>query len=152
VLNAEDAQDVSQEVFVKIYKQIEQFNAEKASVKTWIYRIAINASLDFLKAKKTKKRFGFLVSLFGTEDSSVAYEMPTIDHPGIQLEQKEATKRLMKIIHELPETQKTAIILTKIEGLPQQEVADLMDKSVKSIESLVQRAKITIAKKIAETE
>lgn len=67
VLNTDDAQDVAQEVFIKVYKQLHQFDAKQASIKTWIYRIAINASLDFLKAMKTKKRFGFLVSIFDTK-------------------------------------------------------------------------------------
>jgi RNA polymerase sigma-70 factor, ECF subfamily len=55
VLNAEDAQDITQEVFVKIYQRYHQYDAEAASLKTWICRIAINHCLDFLKAKKSKK-------------------------------------------------------------------------------------------------
>ena len=54
VLNNEDAQDVAQEVFVKLYHNLNQYNPQAASIKTWIYRIAINQSLDFLKAKRTK--------------------------------------------------------------------------------------------------
>lgn len=152
VLNTNDAQDVAQEVFIKAYKQLYKFDANQASIKTWIYRIAINSSLDFLKAKKTKKRFGFLVSIFDTESLQLEAKSLHVDHSGIQLEQKEALERLLKIIYELPETQKTAIILSKIEGLPQQEVAALMDKSVKAVESLIQRAKDTIEKKLERTE
>jgi RNA polymerase sigma factor (sigma-70 family) len=152
LLNANDAQDVAQEVFIKVYKQLHQFDAKQASIKTWIYRIAINTALDFLKAKKTKKRFGFLVSIFDTDAPQLESKSLHVDHPGIQLEQKEALEKLMKIIYELPENQKTAIILSKIEGLPQQEVAVLMDKSVKAVESLIQRAKDTIGKKLERIE
>lgn len=88
VLNADDAQDVAQEVFIKVYKQLHQFDAKQASIKTWIYRIAINANLDFLKAKKTKKRFGFLISIFDSESPQLESKSLHVDHPGIQLEQK----------------------------------------------------------------
>lgn len=54
VLNTEDAQDITQEVFVKVYQRFHQFNPQAASIKTWICQIAINQSLDFLKAKKNK--------------------------------------------------------------------------------------------------
>ncbi|EOR94465.1 Sigma-70 region 2:Sigma-70 region 4 [Arcticibacter svalbardensis MN12-7] len=55
VLNAEDAQDITQEVFVKVYQKYHQYDTASASLKTWICSIAINQCLDFLKAKKQKK-------------------------------------------------------------------------------------------------
>ena len=69
-------------------------------------------------------------------------------HPGILLENQEKASYLFAAINELAETQKTAFILTYIEGLPQQEVASIMDNSVKSVESLLQRAKTNLKKKL----
>lgn len=60
VLNPEDAQDVTQEVFVKVYQRFHQYNSASASIKTWICQITINQSLDFLKAKKQISVSGFL--------------------------------------------------------------------------------------------
>ena len=149
VLNKEDAQDVAQEAFVKLYHNLNQYNPEAASLKTWIYRIAINQSLDFLKARKTKKRFGFITSLFHPESNEPLYE---VLHPGIPLEEKESLEELLKIIHSLPDKQKTAIILSKIEDRPQKEVAEIMELSIKAVESLLQRAKQAIEKKLKDRE
>jgi RNA polymerase sigma-70 factor, ECF subfamily len=149
VLNREDAQDVTQEVFVKIYHHLHQYNRETASLKTWIYRIAINQSLDFLKAKRTKKRFGFISSLFHPDSNEPIHDLA---HPGIAMEDKESLEELLLIIQSLPEKQKTAIILTKVEDRPQKEVAEIMDINVKAVESLLQRAKQTIEKKLNDKE
>lgn len=152
VLNSEDAQDVTQEVFVKIHQHYHKFNAETASLKTWIYRIAINHCLDFIKAKKTKKRFGFINALIHKDSGEPLNEVVSINHPGIESEDKEALKNLLRIIYALPENQKTAVILSKIEDRPQKEVAEIMNTSLKAVESLLQRAKQTIQKKLTETE
>jgi RNA polymerase sigma-70 factor, ECF subfamily len=152
VLNAEDAQDITQETFVKVYQRYHQYNAEAASLKTWICRIAINNCLDFLKAKKSKKRFGFLSSLFHTDSNEPLKEAIDINHPGIETEDKEALQSLLQIIYTLPDNQKTAIILTKIEDRPQKEVAEIMNISLKAVESLLQRAKQSIQKKLIENK
>ena len=152
VLNAEDAQDITQEVFVKVYLRQHQYNAEAASMKTWICRIAINLCLDFLKAKKTKKRFGFLHSLFQQDGNEPVYDAINFNHPGIETEDKAALQNLLQIIYSLPENQKTAIILSKIEDRSQKEVAEIMDISVKAVESLLQRAKQTIQNKLRCSE
>jgi RNA polymerase sigma-70 factor, ECF subfamily len=149
VLNREDAQDVTQEVFVKIYHHLHQYNPETALLKTWIYRIAINQSLDFLKAKRTKKRFGFISSLFHPDSNEPIQD---VAHPGVALEDKESLEELLLIIQSLPEKQKTAIILTKVEDRPQKEVAEIMDINVKAVESLLQRAKQAIEKKLKDKE
>jgi RNA polymerase sigma-70 factor, ECF subfamily len=149
VLNKEDAQDLTQEVFVKLHHNLNQYNPETASLKTWIYRIAINQSLDFLKAKKTKKRFGFITSLFHPDSNEPMHD---VAHPGIDLEDKENLEELLVIIQSLPEKQKTAIILAKIEDRPQKEVAEIMEINVKAVESLINRAKQSIEKKLKDKE
>jgi RNA polymerase sigma-70 factor, ECF subfamily len=152
VLNPEDAQDITQEVFVKVYQRYHQFDPATASLKTWICRIAINHSLDFLKSKKTKKRFGFMSSLFHPETNEPGETTVQFNHPGIAAEDKESLQTVLQIIYSLPENQKTAIILSKIEDRPQKEVAEIMNTSIKAVESLIQRAKQTIQKKLTDTE
>ena len=56
-LNADDAQDITQEVFVKVYQRYHQYDTAGATLKTWICCMAINQRLDFLKSKRIKKRF-----------------------------------------------------------------------------------------------
>ena len=145
--NTEDAEEVTQDVFVKIYHHQDNFRQE-ASLKTWAYRITINHCLDFLKAKKRLKRFGFLVALLGNESLTNSKEFAEFDHPGVQLEQKEAVENIFHHINQLPDTQKTALILKSVEGLPQKEIAAIMHLSPKAVESLLSRARATLKKKL----
>ena len=149
--NIEDTEEVTQDVFVTVHQQLDSFE-NKSSITTWIYRIAINKSLDFLKAKKAKKRFGFLTSIFGDNDGELRYDQPNFDHPGVLMEQKEELEILFKHINSLPDTQKTALILHKIEGKSQNEIAEIMETSPKAVESLVQRAKSNLKKRLNYNE
>src|ERR1043165_562987 len=137
--NSEDAEEVTQDVFLEIYHKLAQFEG-RSSLSTWIYRIAINKSLDFLKAKSRKKRFAFISSLFN-DSGELKHDHPDFYHPGIALENKEKSAILFKAINFLPEKQKTAFILSKLEGLSYAEIADVMETTVASVESLLVRAK-----------
>lgn len=141
--NAEDAEEVLQDVFVTIYNTAPgfQFNA---SVSTWIYRISINKSLDFLRKKNSQKRKGIFTSLYVKDSTEIRFESIEFVHPGVKLENKEDAKLLFQAIDALSENQKTAFILTQIEGLPQKEVAEIMNLTRKSVESLLQRAKANL--------
>ncbi len=151
VQNYEDAEEITQDVFVSVHISINDFKGQ-SSVKTWVYRITINKSLDFIKAKKRKKRFGFFTSLFHEESGEVKHDSPNFNHPGVQLEHKEALAELFKHINDLPDNQKTALILSKIEQKKQAEVAEIMNMSSKAVESLIQRAKTNLLKKIDNSE
>ena len=144
--NAQDAEDVTQEVFVRVYRKMDSFNHD-AQWSTWIYRITVNCCIDFVKAKKRSKRFGFMVSLFHDETQEPRRELADFDHPGVALEHKEAVANLLAQIDSLPENQKTALLLSKLEQRSQKEVAAIMDISEKAVESLLHRAKENLQKK-----
>jgi RNA polymerase sigma factor (sigma-70 family) len=139
VQNVEDAEEITQDVFVKVFDNLDSFK-KQASLKTWIYRISINQSLDFIKAKNTQKR-NFLSSIFSLNDEKFKFEPPNFNHPGIELEQKEAYQKIFEAINQLSDNQKTAIILLKIEDKSQFETAEIMNLNVKALESLFHRAK-----------
>lgn len=145
--NAEEAEEVTQDVFVKIFQSAAGFQ-EKSAVSTWIYRIAVNCCLDRLSHRKRQKRFGFMVSLFRENSAEAVLDLPHFDHPGVLLEQKENARILFQAIESLPEQQKTAFILSFMEMLPRQEVADVMQLSLKAVESLLQRAKANLRKRL----
>ncbi len=145
--NAAEAEELTQDVFVKIYHSAAQFEG-KSSVSTWIYRITVNLSLDRLKYRKRQKRFGFMVSLFGSDSLVPRLELPQFDHPGVVLENKENARILFHAIQSLPEQQKTAFILSFMEELPRQEVAEVMGLSLKAVESLLQRAKANLRQRL----
>ncbi|MCB0514702.1 MAG: RNA polymerase sigma factor [Chitinophagales bacterium] len=141
VQNSEDAAEITQDVFVKIYQNLAKFQAQ-SQLKTWIYRISINTCLDFLKARRTRKRWHFWSAM---SLSTTNTDIPHFDHPGVALEQKEALAKIFRCIHQLPEKQKNVLILLKIEQMSQQEVAEILEMSVKAVESLFHRAKKNLA-------
>lgn len=147
VQNVEDAEDITQEVFIEVHRSLKGFN-QQSSVSTWLYRITVNKSLDFLRKKNRQKRFGFLTSIFNKESGELNYDKGHFDHPGILMENKEKARILFSTIDILPENQKTAFILFHIEELSQKEIATIMNTSPKAVESLIQRARVTLRTKL----
>lgn len=143
--NMEDAEEITQDVFVQVYDSLDSFK-EKASIKTWIYRISINKSLDYLKHKRSVKRF----FIFGkkAENEFEINNLSTFEHPGVALENKENAQILFQTINELTENQKTAFILSKLDGLNNPEIAEIMNVSISSVESLIFRAKASLKEKL----
>lgn len=146
VKNASTAEDLAQEVFIEVFQHIGKFN-EKSSLDTWIYRITINEALQVIRRQKAKKRWGYLTSLFGQEDKYGAYHKDEY-HPGVSLENKERAHILFSQIDNLSDNQRTAFLLSKIEGKSYQEIADIMEMSISSVESLLHRAKTNLKKRL----
>jgi RNA polymerase sigma factor (sigma-70 family) len=141
--NEEDAEDVTQEVFIQVIESIKTFKSE-SKLSTWLYRITISKALDHLRKKKRKKRFAYIQSLFGANDEII--EQPDFHHPGVVLDNKERAALLFKTIARLPENQKIAFTLHKLEGLSYQEISEVMKTSISSVESLMHRAKNNLQK------
>jgi len=148
--NKEDAEDVAQEVFVEVFRSIEKFK-ENSKLSTWIYRITTNKCLEFIRKKSTKKRFAFLQFSIGDENPVDKTKYFTeINHPGILLENKEATERIFRIINTLPENQRVVFTLAKIDGRSYQEIVEITGKSLSSVESILFRAKKSLKEKLKQ--
>lgn len=143
--NEEDAEETSQDVFIEIYKSVKSFRGD-AKLSTWIYRIATTKSLELIRKQKRKKRFAFLQSIGGGDYETTQHV--SFEHPGVILENKEQAQTLFSTIAELPENQRVVFTLHKVEGLPYQEIADVLDTSVSSVESLMFRARKNLQKKL----
>ena len=148
--NKQDAEEITQDVFVLVHEKMSTFRNE-AEIKTWIYRISINKSLDFLRAKKAVKRWSILTAK-SIDDTNGVSGVSDFNHPGVQLEQKEALTFLFSCINQLNERQKTALILVKIEGMELGEAAEIMELTYKAIESLLSRAKSNLKLIIERTK
>ncbi|HNE28420.1 MAG TPA: RNA polymerase sigma factor [Saprospiraceae bacterium] len=148
--NRQEAEEAAQDIFIKIHSKIDGFQ-EKSSLKTWIYRIAVNHCLDVLKARKRQKRLAWVRQFF-SDQPGVMPEPPDFNHPGVLLEDREALELLFRQIHQLPDNQKTALILRYLDELPPPEIAEVMGCSLKAVESLLQRAKQNLEKKRRDAE
>ena len=98
VQNEEDAEDITQEVFLKVYEGLKNFRNE-SSLSTWIYRITITTSLDFEKQRKRQKRGGLMQRVFGYAEVD---EKPDFFHPGVALDKKEDAAVLFMAMKKLP--------------------------------------------------
>ena len=138
--NEEDAEDITQEIFTTVYLSVAQFKGE-SKLSTWIYRIAVNKCQEHIRKRSRKKRFGFLTSIEKAETNPSNTWNAHFDHPGIELENKERASILFAAIERLPENQRIAFTMHKVEGIPYEEVATIMAVTLSSVESLMFRAK-----------
>jgi RNA polymerase sigma-70 factor (ECF subfamily) len=149
VPNKEDAEDIAQEVFLEVFKSISKFKGN-SKLSTWIYKIATNKCLEFIRKKNTKKRFAFMQTITGTETPLDKTRYFTeFNHPGILLENKEKSAIIFKAINTLPETQRVIFTLAKIDGKSYQEIVEITGKSLSSVESVMFRAKKSLKEKLA---
>ena len=144
VQNPDDADDITQEVFVQVYQSVSSFKGE-SKLSTWLYRITLSKALDQEKKKKRKKRFGFMQSLFGGPDEEPLHPVE-FNHPGVQLENKERANELFSALKQIPDNQRIAFTLQKLEGQSNQEIAEIMNTSLYAVESLMGRAKNNLKK------
>ncbi|MGD1892567.1 MAG: RNA polymerase sigma factor [Cyclobacteriaceae bacterium] len=145
--NKEDAEEILQDVFVVIFNTANKFRGD-SSVSTWIYRITVNKSLDYVRKKNATKRQGIFMSFHRKDSDELIIEPVDFVHPGVKMENTENATLLFRVIDQLSENQKTAFILTQVEGLSQKKVAEIMNTSRKSVESLLQRAKKNLSKEL----
>lgn len=145
--NRQDAEDLSQEVFIEVYSSIGSFK-ENAQLSTWLYRIAVNKCLEELRKRKQLKRAAFFKGLLGIESEVFEISGDRFDHPGFITEHKEKASTLYKAIDSLPENQRIAFTLTQIEGRSYEESAQIMGNTKSSIESLIFRARNNLKAKL----
>jgi len=148
VQNETEAEDLAQDVFIKVFEKIDSFKGD-SKFSTWLYRIATTTALDHLRSKKRKKRFGFLKSMSGG-DGDNKDQVADFHHPGVSLDNKERAAVLFKAIEALPENQKLAYTLHKLEGLSYRDVSEVLNTTVSAVESLMSRANQNLRKQLEE--
>ncbi|WP_461055397.1 RNA polymerase sigma factor [Spirosoma arcticum] len=151
VRQPQDAEDVAQEVFVQVFQSIHTFGGE-GKLTAWIYQIATTKALEAYRKRHARKRFAFFTSLFtGEDEEGFDDRLHPVDfaHPGVKLEHQERAKVLFGAIDGLSDQQKIAFTLHNIEGLSYQEITEVMQVSLSSVESLLHRAKVNLRKRLA---
>jgi RNA polymerase sigma factor (sigma-70 family) len=143
-----DAEDIAQDVFIEVFESAGKFRGD-SELSTWIYRITVNKSLNFLRSSGRKK----IVSLFDTFLSSDNGPVPepvsgNETCPDIIINNKEQSIAITNAMNSLTVKQKTAFILNKYDDLSYKEIAGIMETSVSSVESLIFRARSNLQKKL----
>ena len=133
----EDAEDITQEVFVKAFQSLDRF-AGRSSFSTWLYRIAIHTSLNELKRRKRRTLWSMAADML---------QLPSTNkNPEQALAEKAEQDEIRKAIDRLPEKQRMAFILSRYEELPQRDVALIMEISEGAVEQLLLRARDNLKK------
>jgi RNA polymerase sigma-70 factor (ECF subfamily) len=137
--NMEDAEDLSQDIFLEIIRSMHTFR-NNSTLDTWIYRIAVNRSINLLKKNKRRDIFIRLESILGLSKNHRSLE-PSTDEQSEEQTDKENQKLLHDSIAKLPENQRIAFVLHKFDDQSYKQVAMVMDLSLSAVESLIHRAK-----------
>lgn len=148
VNDREDAEDIAQEVFIEVFRSIDRFRSD-SKISTWIYKIAINRSLNHIR--NNKKRFWFQSFEEAVKNKNNPLQRITVsqtEQPEFNVENKQRATLLHEAINRLPKNQKVAFTLSKYEDLSYREISEVMDLSVSSVESLLHRAKKNLQKRL----
>lgn len=145
--NHEDAEDIAQDVFVEVYRSVSNFRAD-SKLSTWLYRIAVNRSLNHIRNNKKHRWLSSFESEVKAQNTKLLQMESDSNQPESELENKQRALILHEAISSLPENQKVAFSLNKYEDLSYQEIADVMELSLSSVESLLFRAKKNLQKKL----
>lgn len=140
-----EAEDAAQETFIQVFESIGNFK-EESSLSTWIYRIAVHKALDKIRRRKTRQRLHNMLPWWMPEEKKSKDE--TFNHPGIAIENKEKASILFKAIESLPEKQRLAFTLIKVQGMNYEEACGIMQQNIKAVESLITRAKLNLQKQL----
>jgi len=143
VQHVEDAEEITQDVFIDVYRKSELFRGD-AAINTWLYRIAMNKCIDHLR-RKGKRNAWSIVGLFSSGESQ-KNEPIDFYHPGIAAENREKTTILFNAIKQLPEKQHTAWTLNELDNLSYKEISEIMNVTISSVESLLFRARQNLRK------
>ncbi|MBL7814996.1 MAG: RNA polymerase sigma factor [Saprospiraceae bacterium] len=138
LLNREDAEDIAQEVFIEVFQSIHSFRHD-AKLSTWLYRIAVTKCLDALKKRKRKKRLIEMGKMLQLED--IAHVLVGDFAADRTLLEQDDLQEIAEALNVLPDNQRVAFTLSKIEGYTNPEIAEIMGTTTVAVESLVYRAK-----------
>lgn len=134
------AEDVTQEVMIKVWKKAYSWDGSKGSVFSWIYKIAVNHCLD----EKRKQKKATLTNIVSDE------QFASQDRPQDEvLQHNQEKERIKKELSTLPKRQRLAIILFFFEGLKMKEISKIMDCTEKAVENLLLRGKKTLKERVS---
>jgi RNA polymerase sigma-70 factor (ECF subfamily) len=148
--DARDAEDVVQETFLRVFRHIGSFDPKKGSFKTWLLTIARNQSVNVFSSIR-RKTLRFVQDLADTERGIGGNLDPIVDpglNPEAALSDREMGRKTAEALQRLPERQRTALILKTVEELSVAEIASVMKASESSVESLIFRARKTLAQEL----
>jgi RNA polymerase sigma-70 factor (ECF subfamily) len=143
--NKDEAEDLTQDVFLKIFNSARHFK-HRSQVSTWIYRIAINRSLNHLRQKKYQRWFSLDSDLIS--NASLDFERSSDESPERDFQKQEREKIVLNAIKSLPVEQQVALMLQRYDGLSCEEIAAIVNCSIGAVQARLHRAKKNLYQKL----
>ncbi|MDD4899049.1 MAG: RNA polymerase sigma factor [Candidatus Omnitrophica bacterium] len=134
VKRSQDAEEVAQEVFLNIYRNLKSFHFQ-SSFKTWAYRIAVNAALNHLKKMKREE------SRRGEFNEELNYNPVFSADKGLLSDKQEQEAQVNSLLDALNPEQRAVVVLRNLEGLSYQEIADTLEININTVRSRLKRAR-----------
>ena len=138
--HSEDAKDISQEVFLKAYRSLVNFD-ERSAFSTWLYRITHNTCIDEMRKRKGKQSYSLEEELENEEGSMQRQIADEGDTPEESLLRQEQKSEILQALDTLSEEHKAAIILRDVKGLSYEEIAEILELSLGTVKSRISRAR-----------
>ena len=138
--NREDAADLTQESFIKAFRSLKRFRG-KSSFFTWLYRIAINATLTDLKKNRMRRFFSFEKINEEVSSAEIIEALAVRTNSDRSVLLNELQEKLNEALHKLSPKHRTVVVLFEIEGLSHQEISEIMNCSVGTVRSRLHYAK-----------
>lgn len=132
--NKEDAEDLLQEVFMKAYESLPKFRGH-SSFYTWVYRIGVNKAINFVKKRKRKAALSLDHVDLGVERDPAFVALVSGDTPFRQTNLNELQKKLNEALQTLSEKHRIVVVMHDIQGIPHNEIADMLDCSPGTVRS-----------------
>lgn len=147
--NQQDTEDLVQEVFLKGYKVLKRFQG-KSSFYTWIYRIAINRTINFLKKRRNRTALS-LNDMDGAVENDPAYvELSSKESPFRDASLSELQEKLNKALQTLSEKHRAVVVLHDIQGVPHEEIGKLLGCSSGTVRSRLFYARQQLQAELSE--
>ena len=144
IKNKTEAEDIFQEVFIELHRSAEHLKNDN-DISGWLFKVAYNKSISFLR-KKNPAKANFIPEDQSEQESVQPKRFIETETPHHKLLEQEAEFILYDAIDQLPEMQKKALLLHKFEDYSHKEIAEQLDISLSSVESLIYRAKVKLRK------
>ena len=144
----EEGADLAQEAFIKAWQGLPTFQGD-SSFSTWVYRLASNVCIDFLRQQKRRREVEPVLSL---DDEESAWMEPAdyTQDPHRQLERAEVGRAVDRALQSLPDNHRQILVMRELSGLSYQEIGDALGVDIGTVKSRIARARVALRKKLLQ--
>ena len=148
--NYEDSLDLTQQVFINVFRKIDSFKG-KCAFSTWLYRIAFNEAVSFLRIKRKEKTINIDNDFRGEENQKSQNLIPASkDSPSLKTENSELQNKIYSALSQIDSDSRQILILREVEACTYEEIADIVQLPLGTVRSKLHRARLFLKEKLSD--